>query len=82
MYHNLAANVLIYASLYFQTCSILAILTSESTRVSDFSPHAFLQVVDIVCDIIRAMIDKTSIAFNLCYHKNSLQSVVISVETY
>jgi len=34
----------IYASLHFQTCGILTVLTSESARVSDFSPHVFFAV--------------------------------------
>jgi len=34
----------LYASLHFQTCRILMVMTSESARVSDFSPHVFFAV--------------------------------------
>jgi len=30
----------LYASLHFQTYGILTVMTSQSARVSDFSPHA------------------------------------------
>jgi len=29
----------LYASPHFQTCGILKVMTSESARVNDFSPH-------------------------------------------
>jgi len=34
----------LYASLHFQTCGIQTVLTSESARVSDFSPHVIFAV--------------------------------------
>jgi len=39
----------LYASLHFQTCGIRTVMTSESVRVSDFSPvhMSFLQLVDV-----------------------------------
>jgi len=33
-------HISLYASLHFQTCGILTVVTSEFARVSDFSPHA------------------------------------------
>jgi len=33
-----------YANVHFQTCGILAIMTSECARVSDFSPHVIFAV--------------------------------------
>jgi len=38
---------LVYASLHFQTCGILAVLTSESTNVSDISPHIIVAVISV-----------------------------------
>jgi len=40
---NLATG-LFYASLYFQNCGILSVLTSEFANVSDFSPHIIFAV--------------------------------------
>jgi len=37
-------QVSLYASLHFQICGILTVLTSESARVSDFSPLVFFAV--------------------------------------
>jgi len=55
---------LLYASLHFQTCGILTVLTSESANVSDFSPHITSAVSwHRICDLTVAMIDKTLIAF-------------------
>jgi len=34
----------LYASLHFETCGILTVMTSESARVSDFSPHVIFAV--------------------------------------
>jgi len=34
----------LYASLHFQTWGILTVMTSESARVSDFSPHVIFAV--------------------------------------
>jgi len=34
----------LYASLHFQTCGILTVMTSEPARVSDYSPHIFFAV--------------------------------------
>jgi len=34
----------LYASLHFQTCGILTVVTSESAKVSDFSPHVISAV--------------------------------------
>jgi len=34
----------LYASPHFQTCGIPTVMTSESARVSDFSPHAIFAV--------------------------------------
>jgi len=34
----------LYASLHFQTCGILTVVTSESGRVSDFSQHVIVAV--------------------------------------
>jgi len=33
-------------------------------------------------DFTEAMIYETLLAFNLCHHKNSLPSILISVKTY
>jgi len=33
-----------YASLHFQTCAILTVMTCESARVNDFSPHVIFAV--------------------------------------
>jgi len=34
----------LHASLHFQTCGILTVMTAESARVSDFSPHVIFAV--------------------------------------
>jgi len=34
----------LYANLHFQTYGILTVMTFESTRVSDLSPHAIFAV--------------------------------------
>jgi len=34
----------LYARLHFQTCGGLTVMTSESARVSDFSPHVIFAV--------------------------------------
>jgi len=34
----------LYASPHFQTCGILKVMTSESARVNDFSPHVIFAV--------------------------------------
>jgi len=40
---------------------------------------SFLHLVDIVCDLTVVMIDKTLNCFyNLCFHKKSLLSLMIS----
>ena len=53
-------QLLLYASLHFQTCSILTAITSESTRVSNFSPHVIFAVKRYrICDLTVAVIDKT-----------------------
>jgi len=50
----------LYASLYFQTCGILTVMTSKSARVSDFKPHVFFAIkLHRICDLTVAMIDKT-----------------------
>jgi len=69
----------LYANLHFQTCGILTVMTSESARVSDFSPHVFFAVKSHrICDFTVAMIDKISSGFNLCRHKKySLPSTLI-----
>jgi len=74
----------LYASLHFQTCGILTVLTSESARVSDFSPHViFAAKLHRIYDFTVAMIDKTLSGINLCHHKNSLPSTLIDyVKTY
>jgi len=67
-----------YASPHFQTCGILTVMTSESARVSDFSPHVIFAVkCHRICDLTVAMIDRTSSGFNFCCHKNSLPSTLI-----
>jgi len=54
------------------------IMTSESARVSDFSPHVIFAVKwHRVCDFTVAMIDKTSSGFYLCHQNNSLPSALI-----
>jgi len=40
---NLATGLL-YASLHFQTCGILTVLTSESANVNDFNQHIIFEV--------------------------------------
>jgi len=56
------------------------VLTSESARVSDFSPHVIFAVKwHRICDLTVAVIDKTSSDFNLCHHKNSLPFTLIPV---
>jgi len=68
----------LYTSPHFQTCGILTVMTSESARVSDFSPHVIFAVTwHRICDLTVAMIDKTSSGFNMCRHKNSLPSTLI-----
>jgi len=48
----------------YQTCGIRTVMTSESARVSDFSPHAIFTVKwHRICDFTVAMIDKTSSGF-------------------
>jgi len=37
----------LYASMHFQTYGIRTVITSESARVSDFSPHVIFAVNDI-----------------------------------
>jgi len=60
------------------TCGILTVTTSESARVSNFSPHViFAGRSHRICNLTVAMIDKTSSGFNLCHHKNSLPSTLI-----
>ena len=45
------------ASLCVQTYGILTVLTSESARVSDFSPHVIFAVSwHRICDLTEAMI--------------------------
>jgi len=62
----------LYASLHFQTCSILTVMTSESARVGDFSTNVIFTVKWYrICGLTVTMIDKTSSGFNLCCHKNS-----------
>jgi len=69
---NLATGLL-YASLYFQTCSILAVLTSVSANVSDCSPHIIFAVSwHRLYDLTVAMIDITLIAFITCVVIRSL----------
>jgi len=71
------ATGLLYASQHFQNFGILAVLTSESTKVSDFSPHiTFAANEHGICDLTLGMIDKTLTAFNLCHHKDSLPSIL------
>jgi len=36
--------LLLYASPHFQTYGILTVITSESARISDFSPHVIFAV--------------------------------------
>ena len=56
----------LYASLHFQTCGILTVMTSESARVSDFSLHVIFAVKwHRIYDFTVAMTDKTSSGFNL-----------------
>jgi len=69
---NLATGLL-DASLYFQTYSILTVLTSESANVSDFSPHIIFAVsLHRIYDLTVAMIDKTLIALITCVVIRSL----------
>jgi len=44
IFDGIYTQLLLYASLYFQICSIPAISTSESARVSDFSQHTIFAV--------------------------------------
>jgi len=37
-------QISLYASLHFQTYGILTVMTFESARVSDFSPHVIFAV--------------------------------------
>jgi len=68
----------LYASPHFQTCGILTVMTSESARVSDFSPHVIFAIkLHRICDLAVVMVDKTSSGFNLCRHKNSLPTTLI-----
>jgi len=47
-------------SLHVQTCGILTVLTSESARVSDFSPHVIFAISrHRICDLTEVMIHKT-----------------------
>jgi len=42
----------LYANLHFQTYGILTVMTFESTRVSDLSPHAIFAVKwHRICDL-------------------------------
>jgi len=61
--------LLLYASPHFQTYGILTVITSESARISDFSPHVIFAVKwHGICNLTVAMTDKTSSGFNLCCH--------------
>ena len=63
---------------HFQTCGILTVMTCESARVSDFSPHVIFAVKwHRICDLAVVMIDKTSSRFNMCCHKKTLPSTLI-----
>jgi len=63
----------LYDSPHFQAWGILTVMTSESATVSDFRPRVIFAVSwHRICYLTKALIDKTVIAFNLCYHKNSL----------
>jgi len=67
----------LYASLDFQTYGIPTVMTSEFTRVSDFSPHVIFAVKwHRTCDLTVTMVDKTPSGFNLWRHKNSLPSTL------
>jgi len=67
----------LYASLHFQSCGILTVMTSESASVSNFKPNVIFVVKrHRICDLTVAMINKTSSGFNVC-HKNSLPSTII-----
>jgi len=69
---NLATGLL-YASLHFQTYSILTVLTSESANVSDFSPPIIFAVnLHRIYDLTVAMIDKILIASITCVVIRSL----------
>jgi len=49
----------------------------------DFSPYVIFAVKwHRICDLIVAMIDKTSSGFNMCHHKNSLPYTVILYRLY
>jgi len=66
------------ASLHFQTCGIPTVITFESAKVSDFSPHVIFAVNwHKICHLSVAMVDITSSGFNMCRHKNSLPSTLI-----
>jgi len=65
----------LYANLHSQTYDILTVMTSDSARVIDFSPHVFFAVKwHRTRDLTVAMIDKTSNGFNLCRHKRCRSS--------
>jgi len=69
---NLATGLL-YASLHFQTYSILTVLTSESVNVSDFSPPIIFSVsLHRIHDLTVAMTDKILIVFITCVVIRSL----------
>ena len=63
--------------LHLRTCGILTVLTSEFRKVSDFSHYVIFKLIWRICDLTEGMYDKTSIAFNLCHHKNFLHSILI-----
>ena len=68
----------LYASMHFQTCGIIPVMTSQSARVNDFSSHVVFAVKwRRICDLTVAVIDKTLSGFNLCHHKNPLPSTQI-----
>ena len=59
-------DVILLASLRFQPYGILTVLTSESARVSDFSPHVnFAASWRRIYDVIDDMIDKTLTLWHL-----------------
>jgi len=66
---NLATGLL-YASLHFQTCSILTVLSLQMLVISVHV--SFLHLVDKICDFTVAMIYKILIAFVTCVVIRSL----------
>jgi len=70
-------NTSLYASLLVQTCDILTVLTYESARVGDFSPHVTFAVGwHRIYDFTVAMIKLLLLLTCVC-HKNSMPSTLI-----